>query len=70
LATPRRDGRPPAIDLRPGAPDVTLFPRSMWLGALRRTLATAPADVLGCGNPFGRLELRKAIAGYLRRARG
>jgi GntR family transcriptional regulator/MocR family aminotransferase len=42
----------------------------MWLGALRRTLATAPADVLGCGNPFGRLELRKAIAGYLRRARG
>ena len=57
-------------DLRPGRPDVALFPRSAWLAAARRALARAPYDALGYGDPRGRVELREALAGYLGRVRG
>ena len=57
-------------DLRPGRPDVTLFPRSAWLAAARRALVRAPYDALGYGDPRGRVELREALAGYLGRVRG
>jgi GntR family transcriptional regulator/MocR family aminotransferase len=57
-------------DLRPGQPDVTLFPRSAWLAAARRALTRAPYDALGYGDPRGRIELREALAGYLARVRG
>jgi GntR family transcriptional regulator/MocR family aminotransferase len=57
-------------DLRPGRPDVTLFPRAAWLAAARRALARAPYDALGYGDPRGRIELREALAAYLARVRG
>jgi GntR family transcriptional regulator/MocR family aminotransferase len=66
-ATPRRAFR---YDLRPGAPDVSAFPRSAWLAAARRALLAAPAGALGYGDPRGHPELRQALAGYLARARG
>ena len=66
-AGPRRAFR---YDLRPGAPDVSAFPRPAWLAAARRALLAAPAEALGYGDPRGHRELRQALAGYLARARG
>ncbi|GHI05475.1 GntR family transcriptional regulator [Streptomyces cellostaticus] len=65
----RAPGRP-AHSLIPGTPDLAAFPRTEWLKAARRALATAPFDALGYGDPRGRPELRTALAGYLARARG
>ncbi|WP_282700827.1 PLP-dependent aminotransferase family protein [Streptomyces sp. CC219B] len=68
---PSRRTRPrPAYDLVPGTPDLASFPRAAWLKAARRALAAAPHDVLGYGDPRGRVELRTALAGYLSRVRG
>jgi GntR family transcriptional regulator / MocR family aminotransferase len=57
-------------DLRPGRPDLTMFPRAAWLAAARRALTAAPYDALGYGDPRGLEELRRALAGYLARVRG
>ncbi len=60
----------PRLDLRPGVPDLSSFPRLLWQRALRRALASAGPDVFAPGDPRGRAELRAALAGYLARARG
>jgi GntR family transcriptional regulator / MocR family aminotransferase len=65
-----RVAREPRYNLRPGAPDLSAFPRAAWLAAARRALAAAPSQALGYGDPRGRPELRRALAGYLSRARG
>ncbi|MEU8777606.1 PLP-dependent aminotransferase family protein [Streptomyces sp. NPDC048606] len=58
------------IDLSPGVPDLTAFPRTAWLQAERRVLsALTPAD-FGYGNPQGAPALREAVAGWLARNRG
>jgi GntR family transcriptional regulator/MocR family aminotransferase len=57
-------------DLRPGAPDLSAFPRSAWLAAARRALSVVPYDALGYSDPRGLPQLRRALAGYLGRARG
>ena len=62
--------REPRYNLRPGSPDLSAFPRAAWLAAARRALAAAPSQALGYGDPRGRPELRRALAGYLSRARG
>ncbi|MES9523966.1 PLP-dependent aminotransferase family protein [Streptomyces capoamus] len=69
-APPRRTPALPRHDLVPGTPDLAAFPRTEWLKATRRALATAPFHALGYGDPRGRPELRTALAGYLARARG
>ncbi|MEU3454495.1 PLP-dependent aminotransferase family protein [Micromonospora sp. NPDC006766] len=69
-ATPPPGPPPFRYDLRPGSPDVGLFPVTAWLRATRRALAVAPAEAYGYGDPRGRPELRSALAGYLGRARG
>ncbi|GGK73780.1 GntR family transcriptional regulator [Sphaerisporangium melleum] len=61
---------PPRYDMRPGVPDVTMFPAAAWLRSTRRVLTTAPAAVHGYGPPGGTAELREALAGYLGRTRG
>jgi GntR family transcriptional regulator / MocR family aminotransferase len=58
------------FDFRPGRPDATSFPRSEWLRALRRALATAPGDAFGYGSTPGLAALRVELAEYLGRARG
>lgn len=72
--TPAPDVTGPAgrtrFDLRAGWPDLSTFPRTAWLAAARRALATAPADTFGYGDPRGLPELRHALADYLGRARG
>ncbi|MCK7625230.1 PLP-dependent aminotransferase family protein [Streptomyces sp. RS10V-4] len=62
--------RRPVHDLLPTSPDAAAFPRTAWLAATRRALATAPNDAFGVGDPRGRTELRTQLAEYLARARG
>ena len=57
-------------DLGAGSPDLAAFPRAGWLAAARRALAAAPSEAMGYADPRGRPELRRALAGYLSRARG
>jgi GntR family transcriptional regulator / MocR family aminotransferase len=60
----------PAIDFRPGVPDLTSFPRSDWAWALRDACRTAPTASLGYTDVRGSPRLREIIAAYLRRVRG
>ncbi|MEU4425791.1 PLP-dependent aminotransferase family protein [Actinoplanes sp. NPDC024001] len=64
--------RPPAggVDLRPGLPDLSMFPRREWLAATRHVLQTAPNQAFAYGDPTGDVALRSALADYLGRARG
>ena len=57
-------------DLRPGAPDLSAFPRREWLAAARRALARVADHVLDYPDPRGLPQLREALAGYLARTRG
>ncbi|MFJ9693636.1 PLP-dependent aminotransferase family protein [Kitasatospora sp. NPDC101183] len=57
-------------DLMSGRPDLSTFPRTAWLAAARRALATAPHEAFGYGSPLGRIELREALTHYLARVRG
>lgn len=67
---PPPPGARTAYDLREGIPYTASFPRTAWAAAARRALAAAPHDAFGPGDPRGRIELRRALAGYLARARG
>ncbi|WP_377268850.1 PLP-dependent aminotransferase family protein [Peterkaempfera sp. SMS 1(5)a] len=67
---PAREAQPARHDLRQGRPDISSFPRAAWIAATRRALTAAPNDAFGPGDPRGRPELRRALAGYLSRARG
>ncbi|MGE3594688.1 MAG: PLP-dependent aminotransferase family protein, partial [Dehalococcoidia bacterium] len=60
----------PRVDFRPGIPDLSGFPRALWLAATRRVVRSMPDSALGHGDPRGHRELRRALAGYLGRARG
>lgn len=59
----------PAVDLFPGAPDLSLFPRRAWGRALREALAAVPDARLGYGEFAGTAELRDALAEHLGRVR-
>src|ERR1700681_2823693 len=59
-----------SYDFFPGYPDLASFPRRPLLRAMREVLAVAPAHSLGYPDPRGALELRRALAGHLRRGRG
>jgi GntR family transcriptional regulator / MocR family aminotransferase len=57
------------IDLRQSAPDLSLFPRTAWIGALRAALAAIPDRGLGYPDVAGAPVLRAELAGYLNRVR-
>ncbi|MEV4756699.1 PLP-dependent aminotransferase family protein [Micromonospora sp. NPDC049559] len=61
---------PVELDLSPGVPDLTAFPRAMWLRAERAVLDRAGASDLGYGDPRGAPRLRQELAGWLARVRG
>ncbi len=63
-------GRALSFDFFPGNPDLATFPRRAWLRALRATLRDAPDRTFGYPHPRGAPELRRALAGHLRRVRG
>ena len=58
------------IDLFPGLPDLTAFPRSAWLRAERDVLAESSASDLAYGDPRGSPAFRVAVARWLGRNRG
>jgi GntR family transcriptional regulator / MocR family aminotransferase len=56
----------PRFDLRPGLPDVTLFPAEQW----RRKIAVAAApERHAYGDPAGEYRLRRAVASWVARSR-
>lgn len=64
---------PPAriiFDLRPNLPDLAMFPRRAWLGAMRTALTAMTYDELGYDDRHGSPRLRRALADYLGRVRG
>ena len=60
----------PRINFGPGRPDVTQFPRQVWMKSLRRVLNEAPSERLSYLDVRGAPELRDALAHYLNRVRG
>ena len=58
------------LDLSPGVPDLSGFPRAAWLRAERSVLDQASAAELGYGDPRGSESLRRELAGWLARTRG
>jgi GntR family transcriptional regulator / MocR family aminotransferase len=58
------------IDLSPGVPDLSGFPRGAWLRAARTVLERASVADLGYGDPRGSEWLRAELAGWLARTRG
>jgi GntR family transcriptional regulator / MocR family aminotransferase len=65
---------PPAdgidLDLSPGIPDLSAFPRTAWLRAERAVLAEITAADLGYGDPGGTPRLRAELVAWLARTRG
>jgi len=59
-----------AVDLRPGRPDLSSFPRTAWATSVRRALSAAPYEDLDYAEPAGLPMLRAAVADYVTRARG
>jgi GntR family transcriptional regulator/MocR family aminotransferase len=58
------------IDLSPGLPDMSNFPRQAWIRAHRRALDAATPHDLGYGDPSGHPGLRRELAAWLARQRG
>ncbi|XRQ15174.1 PLP-dependent aminotransferase family protein [Actinomadura welshii] len=58
------------IDLTPGVPDLSAFPRAAWQRAERAVLRDLPTAALGYGDPRGTTALRTAAAAWLARNRG
>ena len=73
-SAPERDvDEPPKrfdIDFAPGSPDLSSFPRHLWLRALRQGLAEIESHAFGYVAPQGLHTARVAVADYLRRTRG
>jgi GntR family transcriptional regulator/MocR family aminotransferase len=58
------------IDLRPGPPDLSTFPRTAWVKATRDVLRTVADADLGYTPPWGVDSLREQLTEYLGRVRG
>jgi GntR family transcriptional regulator/MocR family aminotransferase len=67
---PEAAGATARYDLRPGTPDLSLFPRAAWARAQRQALRELPDSDLGYPQPAGHPRLRAALAAYLGRVRG
>jgi GntR family transcriptional regulator / MocR family aminotransferase len=69
-AVPSQPPSAPQFDFFPGAPDLSAFPRTLWLRAMRDVLRSAPDVALAYPDVRGAPELRVALSAYLRRVRG
>jgi GntR family transcriptional regulator/MocR family aminotransferase len=54
----------------PGVPDSSDFPFALWARLLARSWRHPAGDLVQGGDPAGHPDLRKAVADYLRQARG
>lgn len=59
----------PVHDLRPGAPDLRVFPRGAWGAAAAQALRTMPDSALGYVTPWGDAMLRAELAVHLAASR-
>jgi GntR family transcriptional regulator / MocR family aminotransferase len=59
----------PRFDLRPGLPDLSLFPRRAWMLSTRCALAAAPNAAFDYPDVRGAEPARVALTAYLNRAR-
>ncbi|MGW0519570.1 MocR-like pyridoxine biosynthesis transcription factor PdxR [Crossiella sp. NPDC003009] len=69
-AVPPTTPVPSTLDLRPGRPDISAFPRTAWAASIRRALSTAGRTDFDYGAPGGLPGLRAALADYVARTRG
>src|SRR5205814_1996832 len=60
---------PGVAPLRPGVPDLGMFPRTAWRRAYERALAMALDADFDYGDPAGAPRLRQELAAYLGRVR-
>lgn len=60
----------PLYDFCAGVPDLSSFPRAMWLRSVREALRTMPDSAFGYGDRHGSEALRVALSDYLGRVRG
>jgi GntR family transcriptional regulator / MocR family aminotransferase len=58
------------IDMSPGTPDLSVFPRAAWLRAERTVFNQMGATGLTYNDPRGAIEFRSELAGWLGRTRG
>ncbi len=56
--------------LRPGSPDMRLFPYRQWARAVARVARAQPEALIANEDPFGDLRLRRAIASHVGEWRG
>jgi len=70
IAAPAAGSTAPEIDLRPGPPDLSTFPRAAWAKAGRDVLRTLADAELGYTPPWGVEVLREHLSEYLARVRG
>lgn len=56
-------------DFQPGVPDLSRFPLTDWLWAVRDAGRNMSAAEFGYGDPRGSRRLREVVAGYVRRVR-
>ena len=70
IATPATRSTNLEIDLRPGPPDLSTFPRGAWAMAGRDVLRTIADADLGYTPPWGVDLLREQLSEYLARVRG
>ncbi len=68
-APPPPEDRLPMYDVRPGAPDLSAFPRTAWAMATASVLRTVPDADLGYVQPWGVPVLREQLVRYLARTR-
>ncbi|WP_410635952.1 PLP-dependent aminotransferase family protein [Amycolatopsis sp. cmx-4-83] len=61
---------PARLDLTPGVPDLTAFPRAAWLRAERAVLDELEPSHFGYGDPRGAPSMRLAVSHWLARNRG
>jgi GntR family transcriptional regulator/MocR family aminotransferase len=61
---------PRTMVLRPGVPDLGMFPRAAWRRVYERVLSEMADAVLDYGDPSGVRRLRTELASYLGRVRG
>ncbi|MCR6484558.1 PLP-dependent aminotransferase family protein [Amycolatopsis sp. OK19-0408] len=61
---------PARLDLTPGVPDLTAFPRAAWLRAERAVLDELEPSHFGYGDPRGAPAMRLAVSRWLARSRG
>jgi GntR family transcriptional regulator/MocR family aminotransferase len=61
---------PGPLPLRPGVPDLGMFPRSAWRRSYDYAVRSVADHLLDYGDPCGVDLLRRELAGYLARVRG